>query len=212
MSRGASRARGRGDVRRHAAVIDQKYLDFLETVPDAMVLSDRQGRIIWVNTNTERMFGYRHEELSGKEVEILVPERFRSDHRLDRDDYYANPAIRPMGKGKDLYASGKDGVEFPVEISLSTVTIRGETYIWSAIRHIHDRERALADLRAAFSERAAGLKGAICICAWCSKICDERGSWQQLEQYIESHSNTQFTHGICEDCLRKLDPARGAGG
>jgi protein-histidine pros-kinase len=105
--------------------IEGKFLDFLETVPDAMILSDHNGRIILLNTNAERIFGYSRDELLGKEVEILLPDRFRTRHRRHRTAYYADPGIRPMGVGEDLYACGKDGVEFPVEIRLSPVEIKG---------------------------------------------------------------------------------------
>jgi protein-histidine pros-kinase len=126
--------------------IEGKFLDFLETVPDAMILSDHSGRIMLLNINAERMFGYSRDELLGKEVEILVPDRFRTRHRRHRKAYYADPCIRPMGVGEDLYACGKDGVEFPVEISLSPVEIKGNPFVWSTIRNINDRERSIAQL------------------------------------------------------------------
>jgi protein-histidine pros-kinase len=131
------------DVQAFAASLDKKFLQFLESVPDAMILSDGTGRIVLSNTNTERMFGYSSEELVGKEIEILVPERVRALHREHRAIYYADPRIRRMGVGRDLCALGKDGVEFPVEISLSTVEIQGKTFVWSVIRSISDRERYL---------------------------------------------------------------------
>ena len=67
--------------------IEEKFLHFIESVPDAMILSDTKGLIVLMNTNTERMFGYSRDELMGKEVEILVPERFRTCHREDRATY-----------------------------------------------------------------------------------------------------------------------------
>jgi PAS domain S-box-containing protein len=106
------------------AYIEGKFLDFVETVPDAMILSDHQGRITLVNGNTEQMFGYSRNELLGKKIEILVPDRLRSRHRRDRAVYYSEPSVRPMGVGQALCACGKNGAEFPVEISLSPVEIR----------------------------------------------------------------------------------------
>jgi PAS domain S-box-containing protein len=64
------------------------------------------------------MFGYSRDELMGEEVEILVPERFQIRHREDRAAYYADPSLRPMGVGRDVWGRRKDGVELPVEISL----------------------------------------------------------------------------------------------
>jgi PAS domain S-box-containing protein len=136
----------REEAKGFAAYIGEKFLHFIETVPDAMILSNQKGRIILANTNTERMFGYSRDELVGKEVEILVPERFRTRHREDRAAFYADPRIRRMGVGRDLWACGKDGAKFPVEISLSPVEIRGKTLVWSAIRNISDRERSVAQV------------------------------------------------------------------
>jgi protein-histidine pros-kinase len=186
--------------------IEGKFLDFVETVPDAMILSDHQGRITLVNSNTEQMFGYSRDELMGKKVEILVPDRFRSRHRRDRAVYYSEPSVRPMGVGEVLCGCGKDGVEFPVEISLSPVEIRGSAFVWSAIRNINDRERSVAPLRAAIEKKLIDLESLISICAWCKRIHDGGASWQPLDVYIESHSKTKFTHGLCQDCLRKLEP------
>jgi PAS domain S-box-containing protein len=194
-------------TRGFAASIDKSYWEFLESVPDAMVLSDLEGRIVWVNRNTERMFGYSRDELLGQEIETLVPDRFRTRHRRDRSRYYTDPDIRPMGVGEDLSARGKDGVEFLVEISLSPVEIKGKALVWSAIRNVNDRERSLAQLRVAITNKLIGLRGLVPMCAWCKRIRDEAGSWLQVETYIESHSKARLTHGMCEDCLRQLDPA-----
>ena len=87
----------RTDTRGLLGSIKETFLQFLETVPDAMVLSDRNGRIVLVNTNTEKLFGYGRSELLGKKVEVLMPARFRTRHRRHRVAYYANPGIRPMG-------------------------------------------------------------------------------------------------------------------
>jgi PAS domain S-box-containing protein len=191
--------------RRLAAYFDKAFLCFLETLPDAMVLSDHDGRIVLVNANTENLFGYHRDELVGKKVEMLVPPRQRARHRQHRTVYYADPSSRLLGIGRDLRACHKDGTEFSVEISLSPLEIKGDLFVWSAIRSITERERLLKDLRAVLSDvRVFG--GMLSICAWCKKIRDERGSWQPLESYIESRSETKFTHGLCEDCLQKLNP------
>ena len=184
--------------------IQQSVWEFLESVPDAMVLTDCNGQIIWVNTHTERMFGYSKNELVGKEVEILVPERSRTIHRKDRTSYYADPGVRRMGVGRLLSARGKDGVEFQVEISLSPTQIRGKTLVWSAIRDVSDRERFVAQLREAMQRKRIVLRGLISICSWCRRVRDE-GSWLPLETYVASHSTARFTHGICKDCLAMID-------
>jgi PAS domain S-box-containing protein len=196
----------REDARGFLASVDQGVWDFLESVPDAMVLSDYNGQIIWVNANTERMFGYSRDELIGKEVEILVPERSRHVHRNLRTNYYANPSIRTIGVGRELSARRKDGVEFPVEISLSPTQICEKTLVWSAIRDISNRERFVAQLREAMQRKRLVLGGLISICSWCHRVRDE-GAWQPLETYVKSHSKAKFTHDICKECLGTLDLA-----
>jgi PAS domain S-box-containing protein len=187
------------------ANLEESVLVFIESVPDAMVLSDRSGRIVLANSNTETLFGYRRNELLGKKVEILVPARFRRDHRRHRADYYSDPGIRPMGKGRVLRGCRKNGSEFLVEINLRPVQIRGETLVWSAIRNATEREAAVSRVRIALKER--GFRGGvIAICSWCKRVRDEVGAWLPLDQYVLSHSDAQFTHGLCQDCSRKLDP------
>jgi PAS domain S-box-containing protein len=195
---------GLSGAQRAALRIEKKFLRFIESVPDAMILSDQNGRIVLANTNAERMFGYSQDELVGKEVEILAPERFRTRHREERATYFVNPTKRRMGVGRELCACNKDGAEFPVEISLAPIEIRGQTLVWSAIRDIGDRERSIAQLRDAMQKKHFALAGLISICAWCKKVRDE-SVWLPLETYVESHSQAKFTHGMCKDCLRKLN-------
>ena len=196
----------RGSDQNFAGYMDENLTQFIESVPDAMILSDPKGRIVMVNNNTERMFGYSRNELVGKEVEILVPARARSIHQKERGAYYADPAIRKMGVGRELSACNKDGGEFPVEISLSPLKIRGKTFVWSAIRNIADRDGNVAQIVGELHNKGLILRGLISICAWCGRIHDD-GVWEKLERYIETHSKAKFTHGICPDCLHKLDPA-----
>ena len=79
------------------------------------------GLIEMVNAQTERVFGYSRDELLGKPVEMLVPERYRPNHPGLRTSFFANPVSRPMGAGRDLYGLRKDGSEFPVEIELDPI-------------------------------------------------------------------------------------------
>src|SRR6202012_4650436 len=96
-----------------------KFRGLLESAPDPMVIVDGQGIVRLVNARALAVFGYTREELVGQKVEIIVPERFRERHVLQREQYSKCPAQRAMGEDIELYGRHKDGREFPVEVSLS---------------------------------------------------------------------------------------------
>jgi formate hydrogenlyase transcriptional activator len=121
---------------------EQKFRRLLEAAPDAMVIADRQGRIVLVNAQTERVFGYPQEELVGQSVEILLPESLRQEHMRHRAGYAEAPRTRPMGAGLELYGRKKNGTSFPVEISLSPLDDAEGLLVTAAIRDITDRRAA----------------------------------------------------------------------
>lgn len=125
----------------------ERFKNLLEAAPDAMVSVNRAGEIQLVNTQTEKLFGYSREEMLGKPVEILVPQRYRGPHEAHRGEYAELPVRRAMGEGLELYGLRKDGTEFAVEISLSPIETMEGTLTISAIRDISDRRKTEEALR-----------------------------------------------------------------
>jgi PAS domain S-box-containing protein len=118
----------------------------LDAAPDALLIIDGAGVVQFANRQVSALFGYSHEEIIGKPIEQMMPQRFRSLHVGHRDRYIAAAHTRPMGPGLDLFAQRRDGSEFPVEISLSPIEGKGGPLVAAAIRDVTERKRAEAEL------------------------------------------------------------------
>ncbi len=111
----------------------------LGLVPDALVGVSESGEIVFANEQTELLFGYPREQLIGRPVELLLPDRAAAAHREHRLDYFADPRTRPMGAGLELAGRRRDGSEFPAEISLASIEIDGSLLATAAIRDVSER-------------------------------------------------------------------------
>jgi PAS domain S-box-containing protein len=118
----------------------------LEAAPDAMLIIDVDGIIRFINRQITAVFGYQHDEVVGKSIVQLIPERFHVQHVTHRTRFMGDVRLRPMGAGLDLYARRQDGSEFPVEISLSPIDDGGRRLVAAAIRDVTDRNRVRAEL------------------------------------------------------------------
>jgi PAS domain S-box-containing protein len=136
------------DDRHPLATLPPAAQAIMEAAPDAMVVTDRQGRIVFANAQVDRLFGFPRQELIGHSVEILIPERFRPTHPDHRNRYFLDARARPMGAGRlELFGLRKDGTEFPAEISLSPLESEDGMLAITAIRDASDRKKVEAKFR-----------------------------------------------------------------
>src|SRR5205085_7573010 len=150
------------ETRQHAEAAglraEERFRQLIEHVPNGMVMVDRQGKIVLVNAQIEKSFGYDRDELLGQSIEVLVPLRFRTHHAAYRNGFLTDATARPMGAGRDLYGLRKDGSEFPVEIGLNPLETEQGIMVVGTIVDITERKQAEEKLRRS-QEQLAGVIG-----------------------------------------------------
>ena len=136
-----------GDLQKARNRADRTFRDLLESTPDAMVIVNQSGDIVLVNSQTVSLFGWEHEELLGRSVEVLVPMRFRGTDPGHRSVFFNDPTVHQLGMGIDLYGLRKDDSEFPVEIRVSPIQTEGGLLVANTIRDATERRRNEASAR-----------------------------------------------------------------
>ena len=123
------------------------FENLLGSIPDAIIISETDGRILHANEQAGTLFDYPRDALIGKQVEMLMPERFRNPHVRHRNEYMLEPRTRPMGIGLDLVGQRSDGSKFPAEISLSSFQLADRHFVVSSVRDISERLRSQKSVR-----------------------------------------------------------------
>lgn len=123
-------------------ITDDAFREIFQSMSEGILMVDESGKIVIANPIGEQIFGYEKNELTGVLLENLLPERFRGRHVSFRKGFNAHPEPRRMGFGRDLTALRKDGVEFPVEISLSYTKVQGKLLVMAFISDISQRKKA----------------------------------------------------------------------
>ena len=139
MEYGGAGSRSEGDP-----LEQERLLHVVEAAPNAMIMVNDRGRIVLVNSQAERSFGYSRDELLSMEVEQLLPERFRGRHRSSRRAFFQRPDRREMGAGRELYGLRRDGSEVPIEIGLNPIEIGSEHFVLASVIDISERLEAQA--------------------------------------------------------------------
>jgi len=136
------------------------FRGFVESAPDAMVIADSEGRIVLVNAEMERLFGYHRDELFGKAIEFLLPLRYRAIHPSHVQHFVSNPRARPAGEGRQLYGLRKDSSEFPIELNLSPLETPTGLHVAGAIRDVTARKtmEAAVEQQGVLERKAIELK------------------------------------------------------
>ncbi len=161
----------------NSVMIEQLF----EFAPDAILVTGPQGRIVRLNAQAEKLFGYSREELLGQPVEVLIPERFRDLHSAHRQGYYSEPRPRPMGAVLALYARRKDGTEFPVDIMLNSTEAESGRLVLAVIRDTSERKRAEEALR----EREQQLQSILDNSTTVIYLKDRRGHYLTINRRFE---------------------------
>ncbi len=187
-----------------------KFSSVISSASDAIISTNTMGEIVFWNRAAQKIFGYTENEIIGHSLTVLMPERYRNAHREGMERLTSTGEARVLGQTVQLHGMMKEGLEFPLELSLAAWKIGEEKFYTGIIRDIsvrkkleQEKEAFMLELQDAL-EKVKTLSGFLPICGSCKKIRDDKGYWNQIESYISNHSEVLFSHSICPDCAKKL--------
>jgi len=191
---------------------EERFRSVAQTASDAIVSVDSHGRIVFWNASAERIFGYAGAEVLGQPLSLIMPQRFHKTHAQGLEQVVAIGTGRLGGHTIEATGFRKGGSEFPIELSMASWHSGTHRFFTGIIRDISERkeseaerERLILQLQTALADIKT-LRGIVPICAGCKKIRDDKGFWNQVESYIQTHSLAKFSHGLCPDCVQRLYP------
>lgn len=176
---------------------DMLFRLVVESAPNAIVMIDQKGKIVLVNSQTEKFFGYRRQELLGQEIEMLIPPRLRQIHPQYRRSFMVEDRARAMGFGRKLFGLRKDGSEFPIEIGLSPIKTGHENLVLSAIVDISERVRVDQELH----RMRTYLKNIIDSMPSILVGIDDEGRITEWNQRAEQDTGVPTTKAIGRSCV-----------
>jgi len=197
-------------IRRQAQLAMAHLASIVETCDDAIISQTLGGTVLSWNSGAEQMFGYSSREMVGESIETLVPPDQHNEISAIRDVIERGHRVERI----ETVRLRRDGASIDVSITVSPIksadgSIHGASIVLRDIterkRQEKERLRLIDELREAL-KRVKTLNGLLPICASCKKIRNDGGYWEQVETYIRTRSNAEFTHGICPDCVRSLYP------
>jgi two-component system sensor histidine kinase/response regulator len=192
---------------------EKKFRSISASVNDALLTVNNKGVITFWNEGAKKIFGYHETEVIGKNLHpLLVPKKYLDKVEKGLKRFAVDGKGPAIGKTIEMSALRKNGIEFPIELSLAAYQIEGQWHAVGTIRDISDRKRAEQEREKIISELQKALKdvkqlsGLLPICSHCKKVRDDKGYWNQIEAYIAIHSEAAFSHGICPECAQEYYP------
>ena len=182
----------------------------VDSTGEAIISQNLDGTITTWNAGAQQLFGYTEAEAVGRSISMIIPESLQSFRLEMFDKLRAGKQIEPF----ETKRVRKDGVEVDVYLAISPIkSAEGRLMGASAIAYdITERKKIEADRTKMIEQlnetlsKVKTLSGLLPICANCKKIRDDKGYWQKLETFVHEHSNAEFSHSICPECMEKLYP------